>query len=161
MQYNSLWITLTLSWGLWSNWSGSSCYFQALQSMLSLEMFTDLLNPSKNNLRQKKLREIKKFDTLALLIISMTLNASDASSMMLAPSPSEILRSIINWSTLDQSQAMLNFRLQQNKVNADASLTLVTALFGGNWISHGSVDRCYLSLLLMSRYLLKKGQRST
>ena len=48
-----------------------------------------------------------------------------------APSPTETVQSIIDCSSLAQSQTMINFHLHTNKVNINASLTLVTALVGG------------------------------
>ena len=65
------------------------------------------------------------------------------------------LVSIINYLSLAWSQTMLNFYLYKSKCNADAPLSLVTALVSRDWIVRGSIDPERLSLLLLGYSLLK------
>ena len=101
----------------------------------------------------------KKFDSFPSFIVNMIRNASASSSMTLAESLTDALKSIIDCSTLAQSQTMLNFFLHSNKVNIDASLPLTTAIVSGNWIVRGPVDPGNLSLLLLAKRSSKSKQR--
>ena len=91
----------------------------------------------------------------------MILSASATSSQIPASERTDELKSIINCSSLVRSQAMLNFYLHKSKCHAEAPLTLVSVLVGGDSIVLSSVDLERLSLLLLGNSLLNNKSNTT